>query len=46
MSVRAALSLCQANHSFLYVVRPDLFPQGFLTELELDLWARHYENKK
>lgn len=28
---------------FLYEVRPDIFPQGFLTELEINLWCRYYE---
>jgi hypothetical protein len=31
---------------FLFQVRPDLFPQGFLTEAEVDLWAKFYENKQ
>lgn len=28
---------------YLYEHRPDLFPQGRLTEEELTLWATYYE---
>jgi hypothetical protein len=27
---------------FLFEVRPDLFPQGWLTPLEIGLWAKFY----
>jgi len=27
----------------LYEVRPDLFPAGFLTDTELELWAMYFE---
>jgi hypothetical protein len=27
----------------LFEVRPDIFPEGYLTFIEQDLWARHYE---
>lgn len=46
MSVQAALALCHVNHAFLYEVRPDLFPQGFLTDVELELWGKYFESKK
>jgi hypothetical protein len=29
---------------FLYEVRPDVFPQGFLTKNELMLWNIYYQN--
>lgn len=45
MSVRAAMALCHINHSFLYEVRPDLFPYGFLTDLELQLWGEYFDSK-
>jgi hypothetical protein len=30
---------------FLYQHRPDLFPQGWLTQDEIALWAMYYESK-
>ena len=45
MTVRASLTLADAKHAFLYDVRPDLFPYGFLTDLELQLWMEFYEWK-
>jgi len=30
---------------FLYEVRPDLFPEGFLTDTEIELWGLHYEDQ-
>jgi len=24
-------------------VRPDLFPEGYLTQTEIELWERYYE---
>ena len=39
------MSLCHAKGRFLYEVRPDLFPQGFLTRLEIELWNDFYEEK-
>lgn len=29
----------------LYETRPDLFPEGFLTEAETELWSLYYEEK-
>jgi hypothetical protein len=31
---------------FLYQHRPDLFPQGWLTQDELVLWSLYYESKE
>jgi hypothetical protein len=31
---------------FLYQVRPDLFPEGRLSDTETLLWSRYYEQKK
>ena len=31
---------------FLYEVLPDLFPYGFLSEIEIELWAKFLEDKK
>jgi len=46
MSVRAAMSLCRVHHAFLYQVRPDICPQGFLTDVELELWGRFYDERE
>jgi hypothetical protein len=32
--------------AFLFQIRPDLFPAGFLTPLEGELWGLHYQSKK
>lgn len=37
--------LCDFRGHFLFEVRPDVFPQGYLTETELALWAMYYKNK-
>jgi len=39
------MSLCHARGRFLYEVQPDVFPEGFLTRTELELWARFYEQQ-
>lgn len=30
----------------MYQHRPDLFPQGFLTDDEIALWSLYYDNKE
>lgn len=40
-SVRASLALCNKTGRFLFEVRPDLFPQGYLTDLELEMWGEY-----
>jgi len=30
----------------MYQHRPDLFPQGWLTQDEIALWAMYYESKE
>jgi hypothetical protein len=30
----------------LYEIRPDLFPEGMLTDCEIILWSRHFEATK
>jgi hypothetical protein len=30
----------------LFEIRPDLFPDGFLTRTELDLWNLYFENQE
>jgi len=41
-----AMELCHAKGKFLYEARPDLFPQGYLTSLELELWNDFLAEKK
>ena len=31
---------------FLYEARPDIFPQGYLTHTEIELWGIYYKNLK
>jgi hypothetical protein len=37
------MNICHINRAFLFEARPDLLPEGFLTETELGLWSRFYE---
>jgi hypothetical protein len=37
--------LCDMKGKFLYEVKPSLFPEGELTETEIQLWAMFYEEK-
>jgi hypothetical protein len=30
---------------YLFESRPDLFPEGYLTQTEISLWALYYDNK-
>lgn len=30
----------------LYELRPDLFPEGYLTDAELSLWASYYTERR
>ena len=45
-----SLALCSrgglsgGGQRFLYEARPDLFPQGFLTTDELELWGMYYQD--
>ncbi|MCK9324589.1 MAG: hypothetical protein M0P69_03750 [Bacteroidales bacterium] len=38
-TVKASLALCNKNGRFLFEVRPDIFPEGYLTDLELEMWG-------
>jgi hypothetical protein len=40
------MTLLEARGGYLYQNRPDLFPQGFLTNEELALWSAHYEMRR
>jgi hypothetical protein len=41
----AALALCSERGRFLFEARPDLFPEGYLTPCETQLWARWYKDR-
>jgi hypothetical protein len=30
----------------LYELRPDLLPEGYLTDTEMILWSRYYEERR
>jgi hypothetical protein len=45
-SIRASLALGHQRGRFLYEIRPDIFPQGFLTNAEIDLWDKYYHTLK
>ena len=34
--------LCDKWNTPLFIVRPDLFPEGRLTQLEIELWVKYY----
>jgi hypothetical protein len=40
------MALCSERNRFLFEVRPDLFPEGRLSEVETALWARWYEDRQ
>lgn len=40
-----ALMLCDLKGRFLFEVRPDLFPEGRLTPVELALWGQYFQEK-
>ena len=40
-----ALMLADQKGRFLYECRPDLFPVGYLTPVECELWGLYYEDK-
>ena len=39
------MMMADKNNRFLYEIRPDLFPEGYLTDLELELWNRYLDWK-
>jgi hypothetical protein len=40
------LILCDAKGRFLYEVLPEYFPDKFLTETEVELWALYFDEKE
>jgi hypothetical protein len=39
------MRLLEMRGGFLYQHRPDLIPQGFVTDEEIAMWAAYYERK-
>lgn len=39
------MMLADKNHRFLFEIRPDVFPEGFLTRNELTLWTLFYQDQ-
>jgi hypothetical protein len=39
------MRLLEMRGGFLYQHRPDVIPQGFMTDEELAMWAVYYERK-
>jgi hypothetical protein len=39
----ASLDMLHMRGGYLYEHRPDVIPQGFVTDEELSLWAAYYE---
>jgi len=40
------LALCYERKRFLYEALPDLFPAGYLTQTEMELWGMYYKYLK
>lgn len=40
-----SMSLLEKHGGYLYEHRPDIIPQGWLTDEELGLWAAYYERR-
>jgi len=40
------MTLLDIRGGYLYQHRPDIFPEGFLTDTEAQLWIIYYKNKK
>jgi len=34
------------SQRFLFEIRPDIFPEGFLTPVEIELWSKFYKDLK
>lgn len=38
--------LCHRSGRFLFEARPDLFPEGMLGQVEIELWSKFEDFKK
>lgn len=39
------MALADIKKRFLFEIRPDLIPEGMLSDTELTLWSIYYKNK-
>jgi hypothetical protein len=39
------MTLLEIRGGYLYQVRPDVFPEGYLTGVEIYLWDKYYAQK-
>ena len=39
------MTLCSMHGGYLFQVLPHLFPEGYLTPLEMGLWGKFYEER-
>jgi len=39
------MMLCHSRGRFLFEVLPDIFPEGYLTDTEVELWEMHYQEQ-
>jgi len=37
--------LCADRGRFIYEVRPDIFPEGYLTDAEISVWHEYYREQ-
>jgi hypothetical protein len=37
--------LCAERGRFLFEARPDLFPEGYVTDTELLIWGEYYQER-
>ena len=40
------MQLADSRNKFLFEIRPDLFPHGYLTDTELEMWELYYQDKQ
>lgn len=40
------MTLCEARGRFLFEVRPDALSDGALTDVEIALWAKWYDERE
>ena len=38
--------LCAERGRFLFEARPDVFPEGYLTETEIGVWGMYYAERE
>lgn len=43
--MRSLLAVADQKKRMLFEIAPDAFPEGFVTDVELILWASYYREK-